>query len=167
MHDPFPLPPPAWLANLTEPIATAVNSKTLHLHIHEILIATLAYHVIGKYIAPSVSRRLFPKIYPFFPARTRLNWDIHVVSLVQSVFINAVALYVMWFDNERKQMTWEERVWGYTGAGGMIQGLAAGYFVWDLGICINYLHIFGWGLLAHAVAALSVFSFGFVRVDPR
>ena len=59
-------------------------------------------------------------------------------------------------------MGWQERVWGYTGAGGMIQALAAGYFVWDLGLCINHLDVFGWGLLAHAVAALSVFSFGFV-----
>lgn len=59
-------------------------------------------------------------------------------------------------------MGWEERVWGYTGAGGMIQGFAAGYFLWDLGICITNIGVFGWGLLAHAIAALVVFSFGFV-----
>ena len=59
-------------------------------------------------------------------------------------------------------MGWEERVWGYDGAGGMIQGFAAGYFLWDLMICIRWLGVFGWGLLAHAVAALVVFSLGFV-----
>jgi len=59
-------------------------------------------------------------------------------------------------------MGWEGRVFGYTGAGGLIQGLAAGYFLWDLAICTLNVSIFGWGLLAHAVAALIVFSLGFV-----
>ena len=72
----------------------------------------------------------------------------------------------MWVDDERRQMGWEERVWGYSGAGGMIQGFAAGYFLWDLGICFRNRSVFGWGLLAHAVAALVVFSFGFVSSTP-
>lgn len=59
-------------------------------------------------------------------------------------------------------MGWEERVWGYDGAGGMIQAFAAGYFLWDLMICIRWFSVFGWGLLAHAMAALVVFSLGFV-----
>lgn len=63
-------------------------------------------------------------------------------------------------------MGWEERVWGYTGASGMIQGFAAGYFLWDLGICVANVGVFGWGLLAHAVAALVVFSLGFVSSPP-
>lgn len=63
-------------------------------------------------------------------------------------------------------MGWEERVWGYTGASGMIQGFAAGYFLWDLFTCAGNLGVFGWGLLAHAVAALVVFSLGFVSILP-
>ena len=62
-------------------------------------------------------------------------------------------------------MGWEERVWGYTGAGGMIQGFAAGYFLWDLIMCAGNVAVFGWGLLAHAVAALVVFSLGFVSIS--
>lgn len=61
-------------------------------------------------------------------------------------------------------MGWEERVWGYTGADGMIQGFAAGYFLWDLIMCAGNVGVFGWGLLAHAVAALVVFSLGFVCI---
>ena len=61
-------------------------------------------------------------------------------------------------------MGWEERVWGYTGADGMIQGFAAGYFLWDLIMCAGNVGVFGWGLLAHAVAALVVFSLGFVSI---
>ncbi|CCE28339.1 uncharacterized protein CPUR_01814 [Claviceps purpurea 20.1] len=64
-------------------------------------------------------------------------------------------------DKERASMTWEERIWGYTGGTSMIQGLAAGYFVWDLVVTSLNLTVFGLGTLAHALAALIVFSFGF------
>ena len=65
-------------------------------------------------------------------------------------------------DMDRKNEDWRERVWGYTGAGGLVQGFAAGYFLWDLWICTTNVGVFGWGMLAHAVAALVVFSLGFV-----
>lgn len=61
-------------------------------------------------------------------------------------------------------MAWEERIWGYTGASGMIQGLAAGYFLWDLVVTSCNLDVFGLGTLAHAIAALFVYSLGFVRI---
>lgn len=70
----------------------------------------------------------------------------------------------MFNDEERGGMGWEERVWGYTGADGMIQGFAAGYFLWDLWLCGMNVDVFGWGLLAHAVAALVVFMLGFVSI---
>lgn len=162
MHDPFPLPTPALLTQLTTPLATSLSLPTLTLHIHEILFATIAYHIICNLVSPVFSTLLFPHIYPSLPPRTKLNWDVHVVSLTQAVVINFLALWVMWVDDERSSMSWEQRVWGYDGAGGMIQGFAAGYFLWDLIICIRWFGLFGWGLLAHAVAALVVFSLGFV-----
>lgn len=85
-----------------------------------------------------------------------------MVSLCQSVIINVLALWVMWADEERKGMDWQQRVWGYTGAAGMIQGLATGYFLWDLMISLQNAKLFGLGMLAHAMSALLVFSFGFV-----
>jgi len=68
----------------------------------------------------------------------------------------------MFNDDERGGMDWKERVWGYTGAAGMIQGMAAAYFLWDLMVTVQNVKLFGWGMLAHAIAALIVFSFGFV-----
>jgi hypothetical protein len=70
----------------------------------------------------------------------------------------------MWTDEERKNMTRIERVFGYTGGAGMIQGLAAGYFLWDLMVTLQNVRVFGPGMLAHAVCALIVFSFGFVSI---
>ena len=85
-----------------------------------------------------------------------------MVSLCQSLMINALALWVMWADEDRKNMDWVQRVWGYTGAAGMIQGLAAGYFLWDLMVTVQNAKLFGYGMLAHAFSAMLVFSFGFV-----
>lgn len=161
MRDPFPIPPPAFLTSLTNPIANALSLSTLPLHIHELLLATLTYQLICVVFAPLLSTYFFPRIYPTLPRRTRLNWDVHVVSMVQSIVVNGLALWVMWVDEERGSMGWEERVWGYDGAGGMIQGFAAGYFLWDLLVCVRWVGVFGWGMLAHAVAALVVFSLGF------
>jgi len=161
MLDPF-LQNPGFLSALTTPLARTFNLTTLPLHFHEVLIAFAFYHFINSYGSPWVSRRLFPNVYPNFNKRTKLNWDVHAVSFVQSCLINVLALWVMWTDEERKNMDWRGRVWGYTGAGGMIQGFAAGYFLWDLCISAVHVDIFGWGMLAHAIAALIVFSLGFV-----
>lgn len=70
----------------------------------------------------------------------------------------------MFRDEERYDMQRSaiERIYGYTGASGLIQGLATGYFVWDLVVSTRYIKIFGPGIFAHAVTALSVFALGFV-----
>ena len=161
MLDPIP-PPPQWLQAIVQPLADSLSLPVLALHIHEILFFFLFYQFIQSYVSPRLSSALFPSIYRQFPRRTRLNWDIHVVSLVQSVLINAVALWAMFADQERKVMNWGERVFGYTGACGLVQAMATGYFAYDLIVSLVHIRIFGIGLLLHAISALWVFSLGFV-----
>jgi hypothetical protein len=162
MHDPFPIPPLPWLSKAVQPLADYLHFTTLPLHIHEVLGSFLGYTFINIVLAPIISSWLFPVRYNKLSAEKKINWDVHVVSLVQSSTINVLALWVMFTDEERKNMDWRERVWGYTGAAGMIQGMATGYFLWDLMITIRHLKVFGPGMLAHAISALVVFSFGFV-----
>lgn len=57
-----------------------------------------------------------------------------------------------------------ERMWGYTGALGMTQAFAAGYFIWDVKISAANVGILGGGSLAHAVSALLITSLGFVSI---
>lgn len=166
MLDPFPLSAPTFLQKAAQPLSSYFSLTTLPLHAHEILLAALFYHITGTYVSPYISSRLFPRAYPSFNRRTKINWDVHVVSLVQSLVINALALWVIWHDEERSNMNWRGRVWGYTGAGALVQALACGYFLWDLIISAIHVDIFGAGLLAHAVSALAVFSLGFVSVLP-
>lgn len=164
MHDPFPIPPIPWLTKAIQPFADYFHLTTLPLHIHEVVLTFLLYTFINEYAASRVSRWLFPVQYAKLSPERKINWDVHVVSLVQSVLINTLALWIMFVDEERGAMDWRERVWGYTGAAGMIQGMAAAYFLWDLVVTIQNVRLFGWGMLAHAISALIVFSFGFVSV---
>lgn len=162
MQDPFAIPPAPWLAELVRPWCERLKLTTLPLHIHEVVAAALLYSVIFWPVSPIISKLLTGDHYSKLSRKKRLNWDAHVVSMVQSCLINGLAIWVIFVDNERWNMDWEERIWGYTGASAMIQALAAGYFVWDLFVTSFNLDVFGIGTLAHAIAALLVYALGFV-----
>lgn len=166
MKDPFVIPPIPWLAELVRPWCERLNLPTLPLHIHEVVASALLYTVVFWPISPIISNILAPNSYPKLSRKKRLNWDAHVVSMVQSCLINGLAIYVLLVDDERRGMNWEERVWGYTGGNAMIQAMAAGYFVWDLVVTALNLDVFGLGTLAHAISALLVYALGFVRNPP-
>ncbi|KAG9199743.1 hypothetical protein G6514_007968 [Epicoccum nigrum] len=161
MRDPFPLQRPEYLVKYVQPVANALHLRTLPLHFHEVAFAFALYHFTNKYISPAISRYFFPNIYPQFNARTKLNWDVHVVSFVQSTVICGLALWVMLDDDERDQMSQVERVHGYTGGTGLVQAFAGGYFLWDLMVTVQHVSVFGVGMLFHAISALCVFSLGF------
>lgn len=162
MRDPFPFPAPQWLAEATRPLADKLSLPTLPMHIHEVLLALVFYQTINAVIAPALSRRFFPEVYSSFNRRTRINWDVHIVSMAQSLLVNTTALWIMFYDTERTNMNWAGKIWGYDGALGFLQSLAGGYFMWDLCVCTYHINIFGPGMLAHAISACTVFFFGFV-----
>lgn len=163
MKDPFFIPPIPALSEWVRPYAEKYKMAVLPLHIHEVIASALLYTFIHLVVSPWISRKYASAYYPTNRGK-RASWDSHVVSLFQSVLINIVALWVMFSDQERKSMDWQARIWGYTGASGLVQSLAAGYFVWDFCITICNLDVFGVGLLAHAVSALTVYSFGYVSL---
>lgn len=165
MLDPFP-PPANWLFTLVKPYADAVRLPTLSYHIHEVVGSYLVYQTIETLVSPRLSAWLFPNIYPKLTRRTRINWDVHVVSIIQSVMINILAFWIMFTDEERRDMrnSAVERIHGYTGASGLLQGFATGYFIWDLIASTRNIKVFGIGIWFHALSALSVFAFGFVSL---
>lgn len=130
MLDPIPVPP--LVRNSFRPRANILHLHTLPLHGHEILLSYALYNFINVVLAPTFSARLFLSSYCAFPRRTQLHQNIHVTSLVNSTFISLAALYVLYADLDRSSDSWEEWLWGYTGAGGMVQAFGAGYFLWDL-----------------------------------
>lgn len=159
-----PLPAPITLVQASQPLARTLYLRTLPLHVHEILPAFGIYTFLYSYASPLISRRLFPETYASLSRKTKINWDVHVVSLFQSCFINAAALAVIYLDKERWEMGPGERVWGYTGATGMVQGLSAGYFLWDLVMSAKDMGLHGPGALVHAASSLAVSLLGFVSL---
>lgn len=163
MKDPFFIAPIPALSEWVRPFAERFHLTVLPQHIHEVLFATLMYTFVHLVISPWLSMKYAPKQYPTHRGK-RASWDAHVVSLFQSTLINILALWCMYADEERKTMDWQGRIWGYTGASGMIQSLAAGYFVWDFITTLLFVDVFGFGVLVHATSALLVYSFGYVSI---
>ncbi|WPH00410.1 putative tlc domain-containing protein c17a2.02c [Acrodontium crateriforme] len=165
MRDPFPIPPPPALVKAITPLADVLSLDSLPLHAHEVIFAFSLYTFVFLVVSPAISRLVVPERYKAFSPRTRIGWDVHIVSFVQSVIICALSLYVIFVDEERKSWRpwgeWESRLWGYSGMSGMCQSFALGYFLWDLWMCTYHLNIFGWGMLAHAISAVTVFALGY------
>lgn len=156
-----PIPPPSLLVQLSKPLAEKLSLTTLPYHVHEVLLGFFGYHFILHILSPAVSQLVCPQTYRGFNKRTRLNWDIHWVSMIQALFINTAALWVIFKDEERHEMDWRGRLWGYTPASGMVQGFAAGYFLWDLQVSAQYMNLSGPSALLHAIGALAVTCIGF------
>ena len=164
MIDPLPYPL-TLIQSSTQPIADLLSLKTLPLHAHEVFLSFTAYYLMDVFLAPRLSTKFFAKTYSSLPTRTKINWNIRVVSTIQAIFICGLAFWTIVTDEERKNMNLEERIWGYTGAVGMTQAFAAGYFMWDVKISAVNVGILGWGSLAHAVSALLITSLGFVSLS--
>ncbi|MCJ1400314.1 hypothetical protein MMC11_003519 [Xylographa trunciseda] len=160
MRDPF-FPAPLALVRASLPLAHTLRLRTLPLHVHEILPAFCIYSFLGRVVSPLLSPRLFPAVYPQLSTKAKHNWDVHVVSLLQSLAINGLTLWLIYADPDRPRMGWRERVWGYSGATGMVQAFTTGYFLWDVLVSAADPQIFGWGALAHAGSALAVSLLGF------
>jgi hypothetical protein len=167
MKDPFPFSCPPSLSSAVQPLATTLGLSTLPTHIHEIISAYLLYECAFRLLSPALSRLLAPRLYSTLTRRAKLNWDAHVVSQMQSLLINSLALWLILTDPSRPSSTdssdaaWQARLWSYTPATAMVQSLAAGYFLWDALASFLHTDVMGLSSLWHALAALGVTVMGF------
>jgi hypothetical protein len=162
MQDPFFFPASS-LGETIKPLCDYLALRSLPSHIHEILFAFGVYHLIFEYIAPPLSNLFLSSRYSKLSYESKLRWNMHCASMVQSCMICVMALWTIFMDDERRNMNLEERMWGYTGAAGLVQALATGYFLFDLVVMVRYLDVFGYGMLAHASSCLITYTLGFVR----
>jgi len=160
MLDPFFAPPTA-LVRATQPLADFLDLPALPQHMHEIMVFTLFFTLLFV-LGPRVSATLFPNIYPQLRPKSKLHWDVAVVSMINSALIGSLALWGILADwTERHERTWQGRIWGYSGAEGFLGGVAMGYFIWHFVAMLIHSDVFGMPMVAHGISALFVTSVAF------
>lgn len=133
-------------------------STPFQAHWHEIVISTVFYF-IAQTVSPGVCTYIFGKAYTNLDKKTKINFDIHAVSMVQCVI--SMVLFILCSGNDFLQNRVndpEGSVFGYGPFLGCMAALSIGYFVWDLFVCATHFKLFGFGFLLHGFAALYVFS---------
>lgn len=132
-------------------------------HWHEIVASFLFYCGIQA-ISPYLCTAIFGNKYSALNRKTKLNFDIHVVSMVQCI-ISVATLVPAWghehFQNRASDPY--SSIFGYNAYSGFVLAITIGYFIWDLIVCLLYIRLFGAGFLLHAFAALYVFSVGLFK----
>jgi hypothetical protein len=152
-HNLLPPAPDAFVKALT-PFCDALGFKALPAHLHVILGAA-AFYQLCFLLSPLLSHSV--PAYQALDRRSKINWDIHVVSMIQSIAICWLAYLAL---GDPKLLA--DRVFGYSAFAGDVAGLAVGYFVWDSYVSIRYVKLFGIGFALHGLASLAVFTFGLV-----
>lgn len=127
-------------------------------HWHEV-VGSIIFYVIIQKLAPVFSKIWLGSKYTTLDRRTKINFDIHVVAMVQCI-LSIVVLLPMW-----NHPLWQNRlndvngsILGATPYGGFVSSFTAGYFIWDLYVCLVHFSMFGVGFLMHALSALVVFG---------
>ncbi|EMR10677.1 hypothetical protein PNEG_01375 [Pneumocystis murina B123] len=149
----FPSPPTS-IETWISPYLDSLNLYTLSKHFHVVLGASLFYQFLFI-ISPFISKKL-SRSYLTLNKSTRIKWDVHFVSMIQSILISCLILGC-YQDDELKQ----DRLFGYNAYKGDIYSLACGYFLWDTITSFRYISLFGIAICLHGTAALSVFLFSY------
>jgi TLC domain len=149
----FP-PMPVALTDAISPYCEALGFHSLAPHLHVILASGLVYQIMFM-LSPYVSQ-IFTSYNNLRP-RSKINWDIHVVSLFQSLLISYLAFLAL----GDPQLV-ADPVFGYSRYGADLSAMACGYFLWDTYVSVKYVNLFGAGFAAHGILSLFVFILGFV-----
>ena len=127
-------------------------------HWHEIVFSTVFYFLLQA-VSPAISTKFFGKSYTGLNRKTKLNFDIHVVSMFQCI-VSLLILVPAWNHPhiQNRQVDAYNSIFGYNAYLGFVCLVTCGYFVWDMFVCVRYMNLFGPGFLVHAFAALFVFA---------
>lgn len=133
------------------------NMTPFQAHWHEIAISAVFYFLVHR-ISPAICSKWVGLAYTNLEKKTKINFDIHVVSMVQCVV--SVGIIFFGFGNDyflNRLADPEGSVFGYNPFLGFLAAVSIGYFIWDLFVCAWYFKFFGLGFFFHGLAALYVF----------
>lgn len=127
-------------------------------HAHETVFFALCYtaiYLISQYTCP----RVFSKYWLSMKLKDQIYFHIHVVSMVQCLFILVLILPMM----ESPPLV-EDHVFGYTEYSGLVSAASSGYFIWDFFTSLRHAKKFGplftlHGLISFFVCFVGGFPF--------
>ncbi|CAK9438627.1 uncharacterized protein LODBEIA_P28510 [Lodderomyces beijingensis] len=137
-------------------------SSLLQAHWHEI-VGSFVFYVAIQYLSKPFSTLLFGKRYTSLSRGVKINFDVHVTSMIQCAV--SFALLFVHLNNPHWQNRRNDPVGSLLGStpfGAMTCAVTLGYFIWDFYVCLVHFDLFGPGFLFHAIAAMSAFACGFL-----
>jgi len=91
------------------------------------------------------------------------DWNGRVPGFIHAVSISALAIYCKYFDEQ----LYNDKLKGTSNAWLVTVSVAAGFFMWDLGICLYHVKLYGWTMVFHACFCLVTYLIcGYVREVP-
>ena len=148
------------LVSWLQPYADAYGMHHLPTHVPTLIRSALLWFAIQA-LSSRVSPKLFPNTFAKFNRKTRISWDIHVVSLVHAALITPLAARIWLRARETNSLGLRthplavDRLYGYDYEVAQVYAIAQGYFVWDS--VVSILHE-GPGFIAHGLVALIAFT---------
>lgn len=147
------------------------NSQNLYLrNLHEVVLSFLAYSIIYEYLSTPILDIFLPL---FFVGKKRakqleqwkdlktskdnkkkqsfLNYKVHIVTMVQCLISIALVLPTLNLDFGLNIIYFQDDFIT------MISSVTAGYFLWDLYVCVKWFELFQLEFLVHAICSLFVF----------
>jgi hypothetical protein len=93
--------------------------------------ASLATCFLLQYLSSILS----PRIFSHVPARSRKDWDVHVVAFVHAVWATSVAIWIL--SSPVGERLARDKVFAYDMTAGNIFAVSLGYFSWDTVRCLD------------------------------
>ncbi len=84
-----------WVTQAVQPYADQLGIPAIAPHVPTVVLSLTSWVTI-QYLSAVLSPKLFPKRFAKFDRRTRVNWDIHVVSFVHAAIVTPAAAAIWW-----------------------------------------------------------------------
>ncbi|RKP10316.1 TLC domain-containing protein [Thamnocephalis sphaerospora] len=140
---------------LLEPYFEKAGLLALKHHWH-LLLASFAFWHVVMFASSKLSPLVAPRTYPQLAKIRKINWDIHVASMVHCLTVLYLAWQVLGLPVLKA-----DKVFGYDPYAGNVYAFTCGYFLWDGLTSLRYVRHFGVSFLIHGVVCFSVFIFCF------
>jgi len=145
----------ASLEEFITPFATTIGFVKLPEWFPTIIYSALGYTFLHLVASPYLSKKFTPEIYAGFKTkRQRNNWNIHLVSLVNAILLNYLAVRAL-----HHPSTAADKAFGWHDSVGLANAVAVGHFMWDAAdASINFIDT---GFLVHGIACMVLYSLTF------